>query len=95
MSRHPVQKADIQKKSWVDLQVERVYSKALDEYNINYLSGCEGISITEVKRETAVDPVLQKLVASMVTQKWHDLDENIKPYKPVKDELSLADGLIL
>ena len=38
---------------------------------------------------------MQKLAKTITNQKWFYLEENLNPFKRVKDQLTIEDGIIL
>ena len=77
-----------QYKSWIDQQVEGVLVGALKTYD-------DGLSRDIVKDYSASDATLQKLIKVIADQNWKYVDEALKPYKHLKEELTIVDGLVL
>jgi hypothetical protein len=59
--------------------VKQVYINAVLPYHVH------GLSSAEIKVATQTDPVLQKLAAIILTQKWDDLDSQLSSYKHGED----------
>ena len=51
--------------------------------------------LDEIRKHTAEDPLMQKLAKAITIHKWFYLEENLKPFKIVKDQLTIEDGIIL
>ena len=81
ISRHPVLKAP-------------KFSAA--EHYVNYVSENavpKAMTLEEIRVETAVDPVLVKLQNALRSGNWSDGD--VKPYKKLRDEFSVKNGIVL
>ncbi len=88
LSHHPIRnpaKAD-EHRSWIDGQVQHAYVAALCQY---------AISKQQIKDATTEDNFLQNVMTAVASQKWSDLDDSLTPFKRVREELSVADGLLL
>ena len=89
LSRHPRKgEKTPQHKSWIDQQVERVLVGALKTYD-------DGLSRDIVKEYSASDATLWKLIKVITDQNWKNVDEALKPYTHLKEELTIVDGLVL
>ena len=55
----------------------------------------DGLSRDIVKMYSASDATLQKLIKVITDQNWNNVDEALKPYKHLKEELTIIDGLEL
>ena len=89
LSRHPQNAKMPHHKSRIDFQVDCVCVNALNEYKD------DGLTMEAVNKATKEDSTLQT-VMKMITgeQEWKKSDE-LWPYKLVKDELSISNGLVL
>ena len=87
LSRHPVDRAS--KRPWLDEQMTEVCVSAIHTYEE------EGLTLEEIRKEVAEDPEMQYLVKGITDHKWFYLEDCLKPYNPIKDELCVADGIIL
>ena len=54
----------------------------------------QAVTLAEMSRETRRDDTLSKLIEHIQDGKW-SRDEKLKPFKAVKDELSVYEGVIL
>lgn len=54
----------------------------------------QAITLLDLRRETAKDGTLSKLIAQIQKVKWSH-NGKLKPFKTIKDELSLYEGVIL
>ena len=57
----------------------------------------DAVSLEDMKRETELDPVLQKIISVIESGKLRELhkDPVLKPYKLIATEISITDGVIL
>ena len=62
-------------------------------YDTNMLD-LQAVTLAEMSRETRRDDTLSKLIEHIQDGKW-SRDEKLKPFKAVKDELSVYEGVIL
>ena len=86
MSRHPVSKPTTPgHKSRVDAYVNFVTTNATPN----------AVTLQEIQDATAKDQTLQSLARVLVTQKWNEADSDIRAYQQVKQELTVANGVIL
>ena len=89
LSRHPGQGNQHGGKPWLDTQIEHVCVNAIHTFQD------EGLTLDEIRKHTAEDPLMQKLAKAITNQKWFYLEENLKPFKIVNDQLTIKDGIIL
>lgn len=95
LSRHPkeMEGHSSNHRSWLDQQLEKVYVNAILEYNTQY---SDAVSLQEIKQATLHDELLQKLIQIIASQTWDKIhDPLFQSFKNVKDELTVADGIIL
>ena len=62
-------------------------------YNSNMLDP-QAITLSDVRRKTAKDDTLSKLIAQIQSGKW-SRDDKVKPFKTIQDELSVYERDIL
>ena len=57
----------------------------------------DSVSLEDTKRETELDPVLQKIIAVIQSGKLREFhkDPDLKPCKLIATEMSITDGVIL
>ena len=82
MSRHPC-------------QTESLPHNIAEDY-VNYISRNvipKAMTIEEVKSATLQDPLMQILIQAIETNQWDNPE--LKPFRNDKDELSVANGLVL
>ena len=91
MSRHPVNQQNNKHISWIDRQTENVCINAILEYE----QAESGISLNDIREETAKDETLQKLVNIITSQDWQKADKCLWPYKLIQNELAVVNGIIL
>ena len=53
------------------------------------------VTLQEIKDATATDETLQNLARLITTQKWHEVGKDVGQYQEIKQELSVAHGIIL
>ncbi|XP_070546885.1 uncharacterized protein [Ptychodera flava] len=87
MSRHP--------------QIDRMKSKShisrIDAH-ANFITENavpNAMTLEEVQKATEQDTTLQELSQVVMTQRWFDVKPDVRPYKVVKDELSISNGVLL
>ena len=85
LSRHPQQRTF--NKSWTDKQVEQHISVSMVQY--------EAITVENIEAETRDDSTLQEVITVIGNQKWYATNEQLEPYKRVRGELSVVNGLVL
>ena len=87
LSRHPVDGDTVKKNvvSSVNLHVKFVYQNAANN----------AITVSDLREATLSDLELQNLMLILVSQKWNGVEPEMLAYKNVKEELTIADGLIL
>lgn len=67
------------------------------EKNIRWNVNAEhAVVVTRIREETQKDEVMQRLAKRIVKGDWekHEKDKDLEPYLNVKQELSVAEGLI-
>ena len=66
------------------------------ESYINYVANASvpnALSLEEVKQTTASDKTLQNVMKAITTGNWDS--RSVSPFKPIKDELTIHDGIVL
>ena len=90
LSRHPQKSQSQDHRSWIDQQVEATYVNAVFHYQS---VSRKAISIEEIRQATSKDKVLQKVFQALQSSNWSHKD--LQSYKNIKNELTIADGLLL
>ena len=88
LSRQPQQRTF--NKSWTDTQVEQHIS-----VSIYAVMKYEVIAVENIEAKTCDDSTLQEVIAVIGIQKWYAIIEQLEPYKRVRGELSVVNGLVL
>ncbi|XP_038052408.1 uncharacterized protein LOC119725119 [Patiria miniata] len=74
-------------------------NKSVAEDYINYICNnavSKALTLEDVRAETAKDGTMQKLMTTIRSGKSHDWDDvDMRPYKPVRSELTICNGAIL
>ncbi|XP_038063208.1 uncharacterized protein K02A2.6-like [Patiria miniata] len=74
-------------------------NKSVAEDYINYICNNavpKALTLEDVRAETAKDGIMQKLMTTIQSGKSHDWDDvDMRPYKPVRSELTICNGAIL
>jgi len=94
LSRHPISRTESpnhQERSWVEEQVRSVIVCAIKPYAESGFA----ITLDEIRDATQNDPELQEVIKYIQNQRWFESSANLQSYKNVRNELSLADGLVM
>ena len=88
-SRHPLEHSD-----------EEMTSSQTTEAQVRFImnsSISDAVSVEDIKRETELDPVLQKIISVIQSGRLREFhkDPELKPYKLIATEMSIIDGVIL
>lgn len=81
--------------SWHPCPTASVPHNIAEDY-VNYISRNaipKAMTIEDVKSATLQDPLMQILIQAIETRQWRN--PALKPFQNVKDELSVANGLVL
>lgn len=54
----------------------------------------DAVSLQEIQDETLNDPTLQRLADVLLSQQWHEANSDVNAYKHVKQELTVASGVL-
>ena len=73
-------------KSWLDDQTCNVVIHAVHSYDL---------TLDELKEETSRDECLQQVITAIATGKWHLVEKQHNAYLKIRDELSVAEGLVI
>ena len=96
LSRHPVPTStdsQLPETSWVEDQIQQVAVKAVSAYDT--VSESDSFTLEDIRHATSTDDTLQQVITFIESQKWHLADPSLQSYKNVRQELSVANGLVL
>ena len=67
------------------------------QIRITYINAIQyaAVTVPQIREATAGDETLQKVISLISSQRWFEGDESTNPYKKVRNELSLVDGLVM
>ena len=88
-SRHPLEHSD-----------EEMTSSQTTEAQVRFIMNSsipDSVSVKDIKRETELDPVLQKIISVIQSGRLREFHEDpeLKLYKLIATEMSIIDGVIL